>query len=87
MKSSITRMNSDSDMSFLQKEGILIYPVYCLVKKSWYIEVNLQKRFPNKKPKAIILYDSKPIGNRTTLLAKELKDPMIKTYSYWRKKI
>lgn len=92
MKSNLIKPMSEhypnENAAWLKKEGVIIYPVYEVLKAEWYMEVDMTKRFPNKpKKKCIIRYANKPIGNRNILLAKQMKEPWEKTLEFWRKKI
>lgn len=77
---------SDDDASWLGKEGVIVYPTYDLLRKEWYMEVDLSKRFPNKK-NAIVTYKTKPIGTKMSLSGKDIREQWMATLGYWRKKI
>jgi len=78
----------DSDIGWLKKEGIIVYPAWHDLKKCWYMEVDLSKRFPNKPKKdCIIRYLEKPLSTKNTLTAKDYNDAWTKTLKYWRKRI
>lgn len=87
MKLDITNQNDDN-ISFLGKEGVIVYPIFDQLKREWYMEVDLSKRFPDKpKSKTIVTYKTKPIGKKSILNIKDVRLQWEATLNYWRNKI